>query len=624
MTDYNASSLTVLEGLDPVRVRPGMYTDTTRPNHLAQEVIDNSVDEAMGGHADQIDITLNKDQSITVADNGRGMPVDIHAHHNKPGVEIILSVLHSGGKFSSGAYGYSGGLHGVGVSVVNALSEKLTVTICRDQKQYEIMFEDGHLTSPLRVVGETARRGTTVNFKPNPKYFDSPAFSISKLTTLAKTKAVLCPGLKVTLKIHEAEELEFYYENGINDYFCEIISDQEQVGNAEPMRFKVSSENFECDAVISFPEDENLLASLSYVNLIPTPQGGSHVTSIRNGIVAGMREVVNQTESLPKGLDITPDDIWFCNYLISLKVKEPVFAGQTKEKLSNREFVSELSTNIKDEFIHALMANEAVRERLVQVIIERSMKRARDRKKVVRKKAVAGPVLPGKLTDCSTSNFHETELFIVEGDSAGGSAKQARFQKNQAILPIRGKILNTWEIESDDLSNSEEVNNISVAIGAAPGDPDLKGLRYNRICILADADTDGLHIATLLCALFLKHFPALVANGHVYIAQPPLYRIDIGKSSYYAVDENEKEQIIRNHSSARASASIQRFKGLGEMNPLQLRETVMDPNNRRLLQLKVTNKDETAGIMSMLLGKKNAHKRKAWMEEKGNQADKLD
>lgn len=623
MSEYNSSSINILEGLDPVRTRPGMYTDITRPNHLAQEVIDNSVDEALGGHATRIKIELSKDQTLTVIDNGRGMPVDKHPEYGKPGVEIILTKLHSGGKFSSDSYDFSGGLHGVGISVVNALSQNLEVEVFRSGKAHVIQFADGELTRPLKVVGKTPERGTRVTFQPNPKYFDSPNFSKSRLLHLIKTKAVLCPGLHITFLVEGEEEIEFYYENGMIDFFKEEASEYEQINGDEPLVYHSKGEGFECDTVISFPDEAPTSVGLGYVNLIPTPQGGTHINAIKQGIVNGVRECIEQFDMLPKGVTLTPEDIWFCNHLISMKLSNPVFAGQTKERLSNREFANELTLQIKDSFLHDLMGNEGLRERLMEVIINRALSRQKEKRKVTRKKVVSGPVLPGKLADCSSSDFERTELFIVEGDSAGGSAKQARFRETQAILPIRGKILNTWEVGLDKLSESKEVHNISVAIGAEPGDSDLKGLRYNKICILADADTDGLHIATLLCALFMKHFPALVENGHLYICQPPLYRIDIGKKSFYAIDDREKDRIIRQHSDKRSKVSTQRFKGLGEMNPIQLRETVMDENNRKLLRLRVNDLDSSNSLMNMLLCKRHSDRRREWMESKGDQAEIL-
>lgn len=624
MDAYNSSSINVLEGLDPVKTRPGMYTDTSRPNHLAQEVVDNSVDEALGGHATEIHVFLAKDRSLSVMDNGRGMPVDIHPEYKKSGVEIILTKLHSGGKFSSDTYGFSGGLHGVGVSVVNALSSHLEVQVFRNGSIHQITFSDGELVTPLTVIGKTDQRGTRVTFRPNPKYFDSENFSKSKLIHLLKTKAVLCQGLKITFEEEDGEAIEFYYENGMVDFFQQSASEYPQLPAKTPLVYQCQGDGYECDAVISFPDDAPSTVQLSYANLIPTPLGGTHVNAIKQGIVAGMREAMDQFDMIPKGVTLSPEDIWFCNHLISVKVSNPVFAGQTKERLSNREFVNDLSTKIKDAFLHDVMDNEALREDLADAVISRAMRRQKEKRKVTRKKITSGPILPGKLTDCSSNDFEKTELFIVEGDSAGGSAKQARYRETQAILPIRGKILNTWEVHQDKLGDSEEVHNISVAIGAQPGDSDLKGLRYNKICILADADTDGLHIATLLCALFMRHFPALVENGHIYIAQPPLYRIDMGKNSFYAVDEDEKERIIKKHGDKRSKVSIQRFKGLGEMNPIQLRETVMDENNRKLLQLNIGDDVSTHAIMDMLLAKKFADKRRAWMEEKGDQVEILD
>lgn len=621
MADYNASSINVLEGLDPVKTRPGMYTDTSRPNHLAQEVIDNSVDEALGGHANHIHIELKKDQTLSVTDNGRGMPVDIHPEYGKSGVEIILTKLHSGGKFSSGTYDYSGGLHGVGVSVVNALSEHLEVEVYRGGKAYSVTFSNGDVVTPLVETGKASGTGTRVTFQPNPKYFDSPVFSKSRLIHLLKTKAVLCSGLRITFLAEGDEEVEFYYENGMVDFFKEQSGEYVQLNGEEPLVYQCKGQDFECSLALSFPDDAPTTVALGYVNLIPTPQGGTHINAVKQGVVNGVREMVDQFDMLPKGVSLTPEDIWFCNHLVSIKVSNPVFAGQTKERLSNREFVNDLATQIKDAFLHDVLSNEALRDGLADAVIARALKRQKEKRKVSRKKVTSGPVLPGKLADCSSNDFERTELFIVEGDSAGGSAKQARYRETQAILPIRGKILNTWEVDIDKLSESKEVHNISVAIGAEPGDSELKGLRYNKICILADADTDGLHIATLLCALFMKHFPAVVEKGHLYVAQPPLYRIDIGKKSFYALADEEKDRIIRTNADKRSKIAVQRFKGLGEMNPVQLRETVMDENNRKLLRLRVSDLESSNDLMDMLLCKRHSDRRRAWMEEKGDQVE---
>lgn len=621
MDSYNSSNIDVLEGLDPVKVRPGMYTDTSRPNHLAQEIIDNSVDEAIAKHANKIIVSLTKDNTLSVEDNGRGMPVDIHPEYGIPGIEIILTKLHSGGKFSKKSYDFSGGLHGVGISVVNALSDLMQIEVYRDGKAHSMEFSDGIKTKDLVVIGDTDKRGTKVTFHPNKKYFDSENFSTNKLIQLLKTKAVLCPGLRIVIEIEGEETVEFYFENGMVDYFQDLVQDLPQIPEKEPFTFEIKGEGHHCSLVLTFPDEGPQEVGLSYVNLIPTPLGGTHVNAVKAGVVAAVKEIMETFDLIPKGVNITPDDVWNCNYLISIKLSEPSFAGQTKERLSNKEFAGNVTTSLKDALMHEIYASEALRDAIVTNVINRALARQKAKRKVARKKVVSGPVLPGKLSDCTSTDFEQTEVFIVEGDSAGGSAKQARSRETQAILPLRGKILNTWEVDADSLTASKEIENLSIAIGVEPGDDELKGLRYNKICILADADTDGLHIATLICALFTKHYPALIEKGHVFIAQPPLYRIDIGKASFYALDEAEKDKILADNAKEKGKVSIQRFKGLGEMNPEQLRETVMNKENRRLLRLRISDLQATDSLMDMLLGKKNAGMRRTWLEKNGDKAD---
>ena len=645
-SNYQADDITVLKDLEPVQLRPGMYTDTTRPNHLGQEVIDNSVDEAISGYASKIDVILHEDQSLEVIDNGRGMPVDIHPVEKISGVELILTKLHAGGKFSNKNYQFSGGLHGVGISVVNALSDRVEVTVKRNGEIYKIAFANGKKIEELQVVGNCGRRntGTTVRFWPNPKYFDSAKFSAHRLSHLLRAKAVLCPKLDISFidKVNNTQE-NWCYQDGLSDYLQESVQGFETIPEI-PFVGEFKAENEAVTWALSWlPEGGDLLAE-SYVNLIPTPQGGTHVNGLRQGLLDAMREFCEFRNLLPRVVKLTADDIWErCAYVLSLKIQDPQFAGQTKERLSSRQSAVFVAGTVKDAFSLWLNQNVQQAELLAEMAINSAQRRLRAAKKVVRKKLVSGPALPGKLADCSSQDLNKTELFLVEGDSAGGSAKQARDREFQAILPLRGKILNTWEVSSDQVLASQEIHDIAVALGIDPDNDDLSQLRYGKICILADADSDGLHIATLLCALFLRHFPNLVQQGHVYVAMPPLYRIDLAKEVFYALDEGEKEGILDRLKNKRGKPNVQRFKGLGEMNPLQLRETTMDPNTRRLVQLTyqadsdelsteedtaqsaVNNteidKNPTLELMDMLLAKKRSEDRKNWLQHNGNQAD---
>ncbi len=626
---YGADEITVLKDLEPVQLRPGMYTDTTRPNHLGQEVIDNSVDEALSGYASHIDVILHADNSLEVIDNGRGMPVDIHSTEKISGVELILTKLHAGGKFSNKNYTFSGGLHGVGISVVNALSQRVEIKIKRHGEIYAIAFENGVKVEELTVIGSCPKKqtGTTVRFYPNPKYFDSPRFSVSRLRHLLRAKAVLCPKLTIRFIDHiNNNEETWYYEDGLSDYLSEALKESESLPNPPFIGDVVGETEAVSWALTWLPEGGELLAE-SYVNLIPTSQGGTHVNGLRNGLFKAMVEFCDIHNLLPKGVKLTAEDVWNrCAYVLSLKIQEPQFAGQTKERLSSRQASSYVDSVIKDAFSLWLNQNVQVGKTLADMAISSAQSRLRAAKKVVRKKLVSGPALPGKLADCLSQDLTRTELFLVEGDSAGGSAKQARDKEFQAILPLRGKILNTWEVSSDQVLASQEVHDIAIAIGIDPDSDNLEELRYGKICILADADSDGLHIATLLCALFLRHFPQLVKNGHVYVAMPPLYRIDVGKDQvHYALDEAEKEAILHRLASKKAKLNVQRFKGLGEMNPSQLRETTMDPSTRRLVQLTLDEGDEqtpsTFEIMDMMLVKKRSEDRKKWLQERGNEAD---
>ncbi len=625
MSDYSAEDIEVLTGLDPVKKRPGMYTDTMRPNHLAQEVIDNSVDEALAGFAKKIEVTLHKDQSVTVNDDGRGMPVDIHPEQGKPGVEVILSTLHAGGKFSNKNYQFSGGLHGVGISVVNALSKVLEVSIRREGKVHRIGFQGGDKASDLTVVDTCGKRntGTSVRFLPDPQYFDSNKFSVPRMRHVLRAKAVLCPGLEMVFTDEQSGETDtWYYEDGLKDYLVAATQGWESLP-AEPFigAFKGSSEAADW-AVQWLPEGGEVVQE-SYVNLIPTAQGGTHVNGLRTGLLDAMREYCEIRNLVPRGVKLTPDDIWTnCCFVLSSKLADPQFSGQTKERLSSREAAAFVSGVSKDAFSLWLNQHTEEGDKLADFCINNAQKRVRSSKKIARKKITQGPALPGKLADCSSDDPSMGELFLVEGDSAGGSAKQARDREYQAIMPLRGKILNTWEVDSSEVLASQEVHDISVALGVDPGSDDLEKLRYHKVCILADADSDGAHIATLLCALFVRHFPALVKAGHVYVAMPPLYRIDVGQDVYYALDDGEKQGVLDRLEAEKKKGkpNVQRFKGLGEMNPLQLRETTMAKDTRRLVQLVIDAGDDTHQVMDMLLAKKRSSDRKSWLEEKGDLA----
>ena len=627
---YTAASIDVLTGLEPVRLRPGMYTDTRNPNHLAHEVIDNAVDEAMAHHASRIDVILFKDGSLQVSDDGRGMPVDIHPEEKVTGVELIMTRLHAGGKFSDKNYQFSGGLHGVGVSVVNALSERVDVTIKRDGEIYFIQFAEGERVKPLKRIGTTATKketGTTLRFWPQDSYFDSPKFVVSRLKHVLKAKAVLCSGLHISFKDENTNETnEWCYEDGLRSYLTDYFQNDELLPK-EGFIGQFAAKTEMCEWAVAWVVDTvNEPLAESYVNLIPTIQGGTHVNGLRTGLLEAVREFCEFRNLLARGIKLTAEDVWEnCHYILSVKMQDPQFAGQTKERLSSRQSAAFVCGVVKDAL--ALWMNQHTEEatQIAELAINAAQRRLRKAQKVERKKITSGPALPGKLPDCTSQDLKRTELFLVEGDSAGGSAKQARDKNFQAIMPLRGKILNTWEVDPGQVLASQEVHDIAVAIGIDPGSHDLSGLRYGKICILADADSDGLHIATLLCALFLKHFAALVKAGHIYVAMPPLYRIDIGKVVYYALDDSEKQGVLDRIAAEniKGKVNVQRFKGLGEMNPLQLRETTMAPETRRLVQLTIEEGDDTQQIMDMLLGKKRAADRKKWLEEKGNLAGEM-
>jgi topoisomerase IV subunit B len=626
---YDASAIEVLTGLEPVRRRPGMYTATDRPNHLAQEVIDNAVDEAMAGHCDKIEVTLYADGSLAVADNGRGMPIDRHKDEGVSGVEVILTRLHAGAKFSDKSYNFSGGLHGVGVSVVNALSERLEVEVKRGGKEYRMGFAFGNKTSELAVVGEVGQRntGSRVRFWPEARYFDNPRFSVSRLKRALKAKAVLCPKLHIRFQDEanpEANE-DWFYEEGLTDYLLDELEGAVLVPE-RPFVAHFQGADAEADWAVAWVADEldGELVAESYVNLIPTPQGGTHVNGFRSGLTEAIREFCEFRGLLPRGLKLAPEDVWArCTFVLSTRMKEPLFTGQTKERLASREAAAFVAGITKDSFSLWLNQHVADAERIAQLAIDSASARLKATKQVQRKKVTAGPALPGKLADCTSSNLDETELFLVEGDSAGGSAKQARSKEFQAILPLRGKILNTWEVAASEVLGSQEVHDIAVALGVDPGSADLASLRYGKVCILADADSDGAHIASLLCALFLRHFKPLIEAGRVHVAMPPLYRIDVGKQVYYALDEEEKRGILARIEAEgqRGKVNVQRFKGLGEMNPIQLRETTMARDTRRLVKLTLSDEDPAEKTLDMLLAKGRVADRKHWLGEKGNLAE---
>ncbi len=624
---YSAESIEVLTGLEPVQKRPGMYTDTTHPNHLAHEAIDNSVDEALAGFATQIEVVHYKDGSIEVIDNGRGMPTDIHPQHKVSGVELILTRLHAGAKFSNTSYEFSGGLHGVGISVVNALSYALTVRVKKDGKIYEMQFQHGEAQGKLKVVGSCGPRelGTSVRFWPEAKYFDTVKFHLVSLKNNLRAKAVLCPKLIVSFTEEKTGETETWcYEEGLRTYLLDQLKDVVCVPN-DPLMGSFQGERETVDWAITWLPEGGEVVAESYVNLIPTSQGGTHVNGLRAGLIDAMREFCELHKLLPRGIKLSAEDLWdSCCYILSLRLQDAQFAGQTKEKLSSRQATAFVSLVAKDQFSLWLNTHVETGTVLAEMAIQNAQKRLRMTKKIARKKVASGPALPGKLADCSSTDLNICELFLVEGDSAGGSAKQARDRTFQAIMPLRGKILNTWEVMSEQVLSSVEVHDIAVAIGVDPGSDNLEGLRYGKICILADADSDGAHIATLLCALFLKHFPDLVRQGHVYVAMPPLYRIDVGKEVFYALDNDEKQGILDRISAEkiRGKVNIQRFKGLGEMNPIQLRETTMQPDTRRLIQLTLAVEEaESMELFDMLLAKKRASDRKEWLESKGHLQD---
>lgn len=627
---YDSSSIEVLTGLEPVRKRPGMYTQTESPNHLAQEVIDNSVDEVIAGHASRIRVTLHDDASLSVSDDGRGMPVDIHQDENLSGVEVIMTRLHAGAKFSTKTYMHSGGLHGVGVSVVNALSRRLEVAVKRNGVEYHMAFADGDAKENLRESGRVRKNdtGTSIRFWPDGQFFDTTDFSVSSLKRLLLAKAVLCPGLSIEYvdEIKPENDATWLFEDGLGDYLADQMNGSERIPE-QPIIIKRTADESQVDWVVMWaPESEKSGIAESYVNLIPTEYGGTHVNGLRTGMADAVREFCEFRSLTPRGVRLTSEDVWrHCNYVLSVRMENPQFTGQTKGRLTSREIGKTVSALAKDAF--SLWLNQHVKdaERIAMISIDNARARQRNSQQVARRKIGAGPALPGKLSDCSSTELEQTELFLVEGDSAGGSAKQARNREFQAVLPLRGKILNTWEEESADVLNRKVMHDIAVALGVDPGASDVSGLRYGKVCILADADPDGAHIATLLCALFLKHYRRLVEMERIYVAMPPLYRVDVGKEVHYALDDGElnalSEEIRKRKPNAKLS--VQRFKGLGEMNPGQLKETAMNPDTRRLVGLDLVSPDRTCKTMNMLLSKNQAAERKTWLSDVGYQAKSL-
>ena len=624
---YDSKAIEVLSGLDPVKKRPGMYTDTSCPNHLIQEVLDNSVDEALSGYCKRIKVNLYKDNSVEVSDNGRGMPVDVHPEHKLTGVELIMCKLHAGAKFSGEDYGFSGGLHGVGVSVVNALSTKLNVKIKRDSKEYEINFSAGDKDNDLKSIGDVGatNSGTTIRFYPDKQYFETLEINKKSLKHLLKAKAVLCPGLQIDyFDEKKNERIKWIFDEGLSDYLDEFSGCNEKLLDETIILSKTSNDHA-LDVAVNWTEEaSNNLLKETYVNLIPTALGGSHLNGFKSGLLEAIKEFCDYRNLIPKGIKINSDDILAnCIFVISSKLKNPQFAGQTKERLDSKDHMSFVSSSTKDSLSIWLNQHTEEGEKIADLAIAAAQKRIKSSTKVDRKKTFKGPALPGKLSDCNCDNIEESELFLVEGDSAGGSAKQARDRRFQAIMPLRGKILNTWDLESADIIKSQEIKDLATAIGSLPGDTDISNLRYGKICILADADSDGLHIATLLCALFLRHYKNLVTSGKIFVSMPPLYRIDAAKEVFYALDENEKESIVKKikKQNSKIKIDIQRFKGLGEMNPSQLRETVMKPESRRLVQLTLSSSDNANSVFDLLLSKKRAPDRKEWLEKKGNLAE---
>ena len=621
---YTSSDIEVLKGIEPVQKRPGMYTDTSNPNHLVQELIDNSVDEAISGFCNSILITLDKDNSITVEDDGRGMPVDKHPEHKVSGVEVIMTNLHSGAKFSNKNYKFSGGLHGVGVSIVNALAAMLEISVYRldSKKEYRMSFLNGSIKKKLgeHVKSKNKKQGTIIKFTPNEKYFDTIDVDIKSLLSLIKAKSILQPELKLTLddKKYGSGINDFYHKGTLREYIISQFNKDTNILPNETYSNSIDSGDFSMDWSCAWVDSDFDNIQESYVNLIPTSQGGTHVNAFRNAVIDSIRNYCTEKKLITKQIKILPDDVWrHITYIVSLKMMNPQFAGQTKNKLQSNNISSELTSKIKDNFDIWLNKNPQKAEQIAKHVIANAELRLDSESHKPKLSTTKNLLLPSRLADCTLNDSRVTELFIVEGDSAGGSAKQARDKSFQAILPLRGKILNTWEINHTKILDSKEVKDISLSIGVQPGSDDLSNLRYGKICILADADSDGLHIATLLTALFLKHFKPLIKNNHIYISKPPLFRIDYKRDTHYVLDEKEKKKLFTKLKVTEDDVSVTRFKGLGEMNPSQLRETTLQINTRKLALLKLSSDTADMKLMNMLLGKKNSGERKLWLEKKG-------
>jgi len=624
---YTSSDIEVLKGIEPVQKRPGMYTDTSNPNHLVQELIDNSVDEAISGFCNSILITLDKDNSITVEDDGRGMPVDKHPEHKVSGVEVIMTNLHSGAKFSNKNYKFSGGLHGVGVSIVNALAAMLEISVYRldSKKEYRMSFLNGSIKKKLgeHVKSKNKKQGTIIKFTPNEKYFDTIDVDIKSLLSLIKAKSILQPELKLTLidKKYGSGINDFYHKGTLREYIISQFNKDTNILPNETYSSSIDSGDFSMDWSCAWVDSDFDNIQESYVNLIPTSQGGTHVNAFRNAVIDSIRNYCTEKKLITKQIKILPDDVWkHITFIVSLKMMNPQFAGQTKNKLQSNNISSELTSKIKDNFDIWLNKNPQKAEQIAKHVIANAELRLDSESHKPKLSTTKNLLLPSRLADCTLNDSRVTELFIVEGDSAGGSAKQARDKSFQAILPLRGKILNTWEINHAKILDSKEVKDISLSIGVQPGSDDLSNLRYGKICILADADSDGLHIATLLTALFLKHFKPLIKNNHIYISKPPLFRIDYKRDTHYVLDEKEKKKLFTKLKVTEDDVSVTRFKGLGEMNPSQLRETTLQINTRKLALLKLSSDTADMKLMNMLLGKKNSGERKLWLEKKGNLA----
>jgi topoisomerase IV subunit B len=643
---YDEASITKLKGIEPVKLLPGMYTRVSDPTHIIQEAIDNAADEAYGGHATRIDVTVHKDASVTVADNGRGIPIGMHPTEKIPTVQLVFTELHAGAKFykrtGDAAYQFSGGLHGVGVSVTNALSERLEVEIKREGAAHRIVFADGDVKEKLKKTGSVKGSGTQLRIWPNKKYFDSPKVSMPDLERLVRSKAVLLPGVTVTLTVEGAKEgtRTWKYPEGMAGYLNEMLDGLPAVAPVvSGERYIEESNGFAkgegAGWALAFIDGEDKGFGESYANLIPTPAGGTHESGMRDGVFEAVKSFAEHHSMMPRGIKLLSDDVWSrAVYFLSAKILEPQFHGQTKEKLSNRDALKLVSGMVRDPLELWMNTHVEHGRKIAEVSIAQAVNRSKAVQKVERRKSSSVVMLPEKLTDCESSDLAENELFLVEGDSAGGSAKQARDKRFQAIFKMRGKALNSWEVERDRLFSNKEIHDIAVALGVdphGPGDePNLEGLRYGKIATMTDADVDGAHIAVLLLTLFFKHFPKLIERGHIHVAQPPLYKLDVpaaGKRparKLYALDDEELKAIkdrLADDGIRVESVTIQRFKGLGEMNPDQLWETTLSPDTRRLWPVKITDARATLAIFNMLMSKKESEARCAWMEEKGDQVE---